>query len=56
MSTHRDWEAAREKRNSRAIQAARELHQGRIEKAKELAAEAMSYDDTMARISKELDG
>jgi len=56
MSTHKDWEAAKEKRNSKAIQAARELHQGRIEKAKALAAEAMVFDDKMALISKELDG
>lgn len=56
MSTHEDWQAAKERRDNSAINAARYLVAGFLEMAQRAARESATADDDMQRIRQELDG
>lgn len=55
MSTHEDWEAAKEKRDRAAVRVTRSVMAGHTPLAKDLADFA-KCEDAMDRIAAELDG
>ncbi|QHK19381.1 hypothetical protein GU243_06085 [Pseudarthrobacter psychrotolerans] len=55
MSTHEEWEDAREKRDRTAVRVTRAIMAGNTPLAKDLAVFA-AYEDEMDRIAAELDG
>lgn len=56
MSTHEDWQAAKERRETFAIRAARALVDSNIIMARKWALEFDVADTDMHRIGQELDG
>lgn len=55
MSTHEDWEEARERRDRVAVRVTRAIMAGNKPIAKDLAAFAAA-EDSMDRVAAELDG